>query len=308
MALGIVGTQPIRYDPTPHVGAESECVDGTASMTFEIVQSLWIGDRLSTMEQLCIRSFLDHGHPFHLYCYQEIAGVPEGTVVRDGTEVLPAEEIFVYRRGSGKGSPSAFSNFFRYKLLLERGGWWADLDAVCMQPLVFEDEHIFGYEREKDGSTHLACGLMRMPVRSPVAAYCWKECQKVDRTRIRWGQIGPHLTARAVQNTQVPALLLPPEAFYPIDHFHFDELVRHHVVPESSYSIHLWNSCWRRKGLDPDSQYDSRSIYEQLKARHGVVAPHDVQACDSSVCGAKRHWLLGRLSRLFSIRNRSDAA
>lgn len=308
MWSGIVGIPPIQYDPRSYLRPKRDCADGTASMTLETVQSLWIGDRLSTMEQLCIQSFLDHGHPFHLYCYQSIEGVPEGTVVRDGREILPDDEIFVYQRGCGKGSPSAFSNFFRYKLLLERGGWWADLDAFCMRPLDFEAEHVFGYEREKDGSHHLNCGLMKMPARSPIAAYCWSECEKADRARIRWGQTGPALTARAVEETQIATLLLPPEAFYPIDHFNFDVLIRHHVVPESSHSIHLWNSCWRRKGLDPDSPFDSQCIYEQLKARHGMSTPRDIPAPNASVAKAGRGWLLGSLSRLFSNGSRSAAA
>ena len=54
-----------------------------------IVQSLWIGTRLSVMEQLAIRSYLDHGHPFHLYTYEDVEDVPAGTVVRPGTEILP---------------------------------------------------------------------------------------------------------------------------------------------------------------------------------------------------------------------------
>ena len=37
-----------------------------------IIQSLWIGQRLSDLERLCIRSFLQKGHPFHLYTYNEI--------------------------------------------------------------------------------------------------------------------------------------------------------------------------------------------------------------------------------------------
>jgi hypothetical protein len=277
-------------------------------MALETVQSLWIGDRLSTMEQLCIQSFLDHGHPYHLYCYQEIAGVPDGTVVRDGREILPSSEIFVYQRGCGKGSPSAFSNFFRYKLLLERGGWWADLDAVCMRPLIFEQAHVLGYEREKNGSLHLACGLMKMPIGSPIAAYCWDECQKVDRARIRWGQTGPALTARAVEKTPTAALLLPPEAFYPVDHFHFRELVRDHVIPEVSHSVHLWNSHWRRHGLDPDARYDAQSIYEQLRTKHGVSPPADAPLGVVSTSVARRGGLLGSLSRIFSARSRSDAA
>ena len=36
-------------------------------MTSDVIQSLWIGDRLSVMERLCIQSFLDQGHQFHLY-------------------------------------------------------------------------------------------------------------------------------------------------------------------------------------------------------------------------------------------------
>ena len=54
-----------------------------------LVQSLWIGDRLSAMEQLCISSFLRQGHAFHLYVYQETAGIPAGTVVLDGNRILP---------------------------------------------------------------------------------------------------------------------------------------------------------------------------------------------------------------------------
>ena len=83
-------------------------------MSETIVQSLWIGTRLSVMEQLAIRSFLDHGHPFHLYTYGDVENVPAGTVVRPGTEILPEQEIFCYQSGYGKGSFSAFSNCFRH--------------------------------------------------------------------------------------------------------------------------------------------------------------------------------------------------
>ena len=175
----------------------------------DVIQSLWIGNRLSVMEQLSIRSFLDHGHPFHLYAYEEIEGVPEGTVVRSGTEILPREDIFVYQKGCGKGSPSAFSNFFRYKLLLERGGWWADLDVVCMRPLEFAEEHVTAFERQDGGRLHIGVSLVKVPPGSPVIQYCWNECQKVDKASLRWGQIGPSLFARAVETLR---RRIPPAA------------------------------------------------------------------------------------------------
>ena len=73
----------------------------------DLIQSLWIGPRLTTMEQLTIRSFLEHGHEFRLYVYDRVDGVPEGTVVCDGNEVLPRSRIFTYREHD---SVSGFSN------------------------------------------------------------------------------------------------------------------------------------------------------------------------------------------------------
>ena len=72
-------------------------------MGLEPVQSLWIGPSLSVMERLVIRSFLDHGHSFHLYTYDEVGSIPAGTVVRPAAEILPVEEVYRCRRGYGRG-------------------------------------------------------------------------------------------------------------------------------------------------------------------------------------------------------------
>ena len=86
----------------------------------KIIQGLWIGPELSVMEQLSIASFLRNGHEYHLYVYDELSNVPRGTVIKDASEVLPPSQIFQYKQNQ---SYAGFANFFRYKLLLERGGW-----------------------------------------------------------------------------------------------------------------------------------------------------------------------------------------
>ena len=73
-----------------------------------IIQSLWIGDKLSTMERLCISSYIHHGHEFHLYTYNDIVGLPKNCIVKDASEILPKDQIFSYNAGLGKGSYSAF--------------------------------------------------------------------------------------------------------------------------------------------------------------------------------------------------------
>jgi len=85
--------------------------------TRPIIQSLWIGESLSNMEKLCISSFLKNGHPFHLYVYDEVKGVPEGTILKDASKILPPNMIFKYK---DHDSYAAFANLFRYKLLLEK--------------------------------------------------------------------------------------------------------------------------------------------------------------------------------------------
>ena len=246
-------------------------------MAQDLFQSLWIGSELSVMEQLSIRSFLANGHEFHLYAYQDIKGIPPGTTVRSGEEILPADQIFCYQRGYGKGSYAAFSNGFRYKLLLERGGWWTDLDSVCMQPIALAGEHILARERSRSGGSLVACGMMKAPPGSPLMRYCWEASRKVDRAELLWGQIGPRLMTEAVDRMSGLARILEPQAFYPIDFWRVWRLISTRQIPIDCYAIHLWHSCWQREHLDRNARYAHSCVYEQLKRRYGVTSPRNAQ-------------------------------
>ena len=61
--------------------------------------------RLSAMEQMSIKSYLYHGHPFVLYVYQDTKDVPLGTTVLDGNAILHESQIFTYE-GDGFGRKS----------------------------------------------------------------------------------------------------------------------------------------------------------------------------------------------------------
>ena len=109
----------------------------------KIVQGLWIGPELSVMEQLSVASFLNNGHEYQLYVYDEVSNVPTATVIRDANEILAASRIFQYKHSR---SYAGFANFFRYKLLMERGGWWVETDVVCLKPFDFVQEYVFATE------------------------------------------------------------------------------------------------------------------------------------------------------------------
>ena len=110
------------------------------------------------------------GHPYHLYTYDPIDNVPDGVALQDAGQILPQSLIFRNQNGQGKGSMAAFSDLFRYKLLLDRGGWWVDTDVFCLKPFDFAAPYVFGAEDKP-----VASGVIKMPRgrRWPNAASRW---------------------------------------------------------------------------------------------------------------------------------------
>ena len=233
----------------------------------EIIQSLWVGPRLSTMERLCISSFLRHGHQFHLYIYDEPEGVPPGTVLMDGNKVLPASRIFLYQ---GHKTYAGFANFFRYKLLLEKGGWFVDADTVCLRPFDFESGYVFSSEG-LNGRQVANLAALKVPAASPVMEYCWAACEKLDTAELKWSQCGPQLISRAIENCSLQQYVQPPEVFCPVHFSEWKKLLDPAVellFADATHAIHLWNELWRREGQEKDSGYPKGCIYEELKQRY----------------------------------------
>lgn len=237
---------------------------------------LWIGERLSTMERLCVASFVAHGHELHLYAYGPLAGVPEGAQLRDAREIMPASSVYTYATGPGAGSPSAFSNEFRYKLLLERGGAWSDTDVVCLRPFTFLETmpHAMSSERLRpgyeEGRTRLAnAGLLKAPIGSPFSARCYEVASTANRQAITWGQTGPRLVNRVVDELGLGESVLPPEAICPVDWWDLSPIL-YGPVPDAPgvFGLHLWNEMWRRSGIDKDARYPRHGAYEKLKRRY----------------------------------------
>ncbi len=232
----------------------------------EPVQSLWIGAELSTMERLSIASFLACGHPFHLYTYEEVRGVPEGAQVRDANSILPASMIFQYTEHK---SYAGFANYFRYKLLLDRGGWWSDCDSVCLRPLDFDTPHVFSSERH-EGTVYVNNGNIRAPAGSEVFARAWEICRAKDPSRLRWGEAGPRLVASLVTQFGLQASVQTPEVFCPLGYEEWELLLAEEPppIPEEARAVHLWNEMWRRAGRDKNGRYANTCLYERLKGQY----------------------------------------
>jgi mannosyltransferase OCH1-like enzyme len=233
----------------------------------ETIQGLWIGAELSAMEQLSIASFLINGHDYHLYVYEDVKRVPAGAVVKDASEVLPRSMVFEYRDFK---SYAGFSNFFRYKLLLERGGWWADTDIVCLRPFDFEDEHVFATELF-EGAEVITSGVVKAPARSPAMDYAWQVCRRKDPAQLAWGETGPRLIAKAVAACSLDRHRKPYRVFCPLNYSEWQKIIEPECdlqFDADTRAIHLWNEMWRRAGVDKNQSFSESSLYERLKRKY----------------------------------------
>ncbi len=231
------------------------------------VSALWIGDSLSPLERACIRSFLDKGLGYRLYCYRPVANVPAGCELLDAGTVLPESRIIRYTRGPGKGSVALFSNMFRYKLLYESGGWWVDTDMFCLAQALPDS----GIVLSQEDAQGLNCAIMRFPAGHPLLQAAYEACVAQGED-VEWGDTGPRLLTRLTGQFDLSGSVFAPEVFYPIHYrqfwFVFDPRRTAYVAGrmQGAATVHLWNNMMSRSSLDksvlpPDGSL-LRNLYE----------------------------------------------
>ena len=265
-----------------------------------IVQGLWSHGRLSALQQLCIRSFAANGHEFHLYAYEELPNVPQvdGVKVMPGESVLPAAKMFLDKRGRH----ALFADQFRWELLRQRGGWWADMDMVCLRPLDFAADVVFAPESPY---TKAAPSFMKFPKGHFFAEAMAGACANVNRrvpwdTRgikrrktlrrllfwrdarkyAGWGEAGgPAGMSRAVDYFDMNDCAEPFYVFYAIPYsmtdclFNevFSQLGALTPLLSKSYAVHFWNQHIRKLGIDTDGEFPHDSPFEIFKRRYAVT-------------------------------------
>ena len=235
----------------------NQAIQSTVKKPLPVIQGLWYGSTmLGQMERLSIESFLRHGHDYHLYSYDDITNLPKGAVQRDARDIHPTFEMIKNRDGKVLGA--AFSDLFRYKLLHDKGHFWADLDVVCIRPFDFDEEVVLAAEMHRphvqlkypiDPKSNIGinCNVMRFPARSAEMAYCYEQALHFDRSKLVFGEIGPELTTRCALKFKLQPFIKPPETFNPVNYFDFRDLVNPRRKPtfsQATYAIHLWSGAW----------------------------------------------------------------
>ena len=235
-------------------------------------QSFWHGEALSPYELFCLKSFIDCGYAVDLYTYEADLVVPAGVRVCDAAELVDRDEVFVYQaEGFGKGSPSAFSNFFRYQLLVEKGGWWIDTDVVCLTNRIPAFTEFFA----RQDTDFVACGTMYFEPRHPVMLRCLDQAMKLGHA-VKWGDTGPRLLTRVLGELGYLDRAVPAAACYPIHYSQAVDLLRPSkaavLAPkaESALFLHVWNSMLVHRGVHKSFRPPKGSLLRKWTDKHPV--------------------------------------
>lgn len=226
--------------------------------------TLWIGDALGPVERACLRSVLRHGHSVALYCYRTPKGVPDGVEVREASDILPEDSIFLHEAGS----VAAFADWFRFELQRRSLGTWIDTDVYLVRPLDADRPYLFGKEDPKlinnavfrvPHDSELLSALLevfdmrKVPEWLPFRSYLPARARqifsgRVDLGRMPFGTTGPDALTAAATRLGLAEEALPIEVFNPVPWQKADWILDPSVSLESvttqrTVAVHLWNEC-----------------------------------------------------------------
>jgi alpha 1,4-glycosyltransferase len=255
------------------------------------VQMFWHGAPLSRIERLAMASFLAAGHLLDLYVYETPGEVPAGVRLMSAAEILPRALLFTHRR---TGSLGSFSDWFRYRLLAERGGLWADADVVCLTPIAYPQDEIFGWQDE----TLLNNAVLGLPSGHRLAVWLASACENPNqilpydgwslrlrklrrrylggnrRERVRWGEYGPKGLTQAARYLGYLGAAQPVAHFYPVKCADWRRMFtadpdRKLPWTAESRAVHLWQQMMQSApGFDKNARFPADSPFEVLWRRY----------------------------------------
>lgn len=254
--------------------------------------SLWIGNALGLYEEMCLRSFVAHGHRVALYTYDEALAVPPGVEPRDAASVVPRDRIQRNARGAGKGSFAVFADLFRYAALLRDGGTWIDCDMVCNGPAVPEGEVVIGRQHDRK----LCIAVLKLPRGGALTRAILEDAERHDLSAVQWSEIGATVVERHLRDAGLLDRALPKETFFPIAPLAVDRFflpaaagaVR--AATAGSSMIHLWHERLRRYGFDKRLLPPAGSFLDEMFRRYHPEAAEGprYRAIDIEVLAAAR--------------------
>lgn len=267
-------------------------------MALARIGTLWIGPALSWLEQLCLASFVDHGHEVTVFGYAPIGNLPAGVRFERAEAILPGEQIIRHEK---TGSPAYHADIFRLRMIRDTGMVWADTDAYCLSPWPAPATgHFHGWI--SDARPLVNNGVLGLPPDSATLAAMlhftadpypvppWLDDAKraelealkaagrpMHVSRMPWGVFGPEALTHFLTETGEIVHAFPGHVLYPVPFARTGVVLRPNrraeaeaMLAPDTLSIHFWGRRFRTivgrlGGVPPEG-----SLVDHLLKRHRI--------------------------------------
>jgi hypothetical protein len=233
------------------------------------VYSFHGGPPLNVWERCSLQSFADLGHETVLFSYDRL-DVPRGVRLETADSIISIEERDNFF-ALAPDQYSQFSDFFRYELLHQRGGWWIDTDVLCRSPKLPSQPVVVGETRRGK----LSGAIMRFPAGHPLLAEASAYCRSYQHNLLNSHRtvVGPMLMSDLIKAH--PIEVIDRDLFYPVRTKHvwqFGEPESAGIVNQavdSSPMVHWFQEFFRAAGLPREMLPPAGSFLSDAFMAHG---------------------------------------
>ena len=247
----------------------------------DIIKSLWIGNFLNDISELCIMSWLKLDYQVELYI--DTLNLPKYMDKYRKSGQLSFKSINEIMPYSSGAEILPYSDLFRYKLLFQTGGTWCDADMFLLKKLPKDDiiissEHTFQSGAYKSKLTWVAnIGVLRFPKGDQ---FLENLIFKIENTTTKTAEFCDNMIVfrKKLKNHEYFDLVSPPymycslcwwnckESYYE-DHYKIKYGVKNMTNDEMisrATSVHLWNNITNSKHKIDFNKINPNSLYQKL--------------------------------------------
>lgn len=239
------------------------------------VHMLWVSGELSRLARLSLASFRATGYRVTLWSYDPDHLRVEADEVQDAGLLLPI-------RKDDAANMAYLTSLFRYRVLAEQGGIWADMDVVALtadpkiqaRPLVASEKRR-PFRHAEPTATHEALTQVTncfMANPAPKAGDLWHRA--TDRVAAlnpeerTWENVGPHMLCRLMLQDKDSVDILPTEAVDPVAWWNVPGFFLEERDPPASPFMHMYATIWARREVDAEAPFPPGSLAGRLWKRY----------------------------------------
>ena len=194
-----------------------------------IAHVFWHGD-LTQYELISLQSIVNQGFEVWFWSISDY-DLPSEVQRKDASSILHPEFLTAYTHNHWNKewgvaneitSITFYSDVLRYRLLELYGGWWFDLDTICLRSvtefdsLVLGRDVCIGWQSPAPGISNCNNAVLSIPNKAVASDINRLVAELITSKKVfSWGEIGPDLWSNYLKQSELLDQVLPRKIFYP---------------------------------------------------------------------------------------------